>query len=167
MEELLEFKNKLNSKTLYLVLFAIVSLGVYNFMWVYKRTDYIEEKLGTPFKGRFYAISAAILFGFSLIIEKIAYMSNSYPLSLLSSLLGYIAPALITIWAFKVRRALIDYAFKYQIDLKMNILYTLLFSNYYISYCINDLPRQKERSDALRNVSFNQRKEEASIDVNK
>ncbi len=58
---------------------------------------------------------------------------------------------LYIVWAFKARTALQHYALtQFHFELKMNVFYTLAFSIYYISYCINALPETLAKHQLLR-----------------
>ena len=75
------------------------------------------------------------------------FSESIYPLvALLSLAISLSLLALYEVWAFKARKALQQVALvEHQQVYKMNVIYTFLFTLYYINYCINDLPKQLEK----------------------
>ena len=64
---------------------------------------------------------------------------------LVSAVLTLTSGILVWVWCFQARKALQQYAAdEYGFKLKMNVIYTLLFSLYYINYCINDFETAKK-----------------------
>lgn len=68
------------------------------------------------------------------------YDPTSDTLLALSGILSLACAVMYVVWAFKARVALRHYALNtFRFDLKMNAFYTVIFTVFYITYCINDM----------------------------
>lgn len=67
---------------------------------------------------------------------------------MLTGILLLVLIALSLLWCFRVRRVLKAYALAvHNFELRMNLVYTGLFSFYYVNYCINALASDKQKHE--------------------
>ena len=137
---------RLNTRTLHFVLLSLVTGGVWPLLWLYKKQDIISEVTGYPLYGNLFIIWLAVCFGLShqlsimVVPDPYGYDSTGDILLVLSGLLSIASGVMHVIWAFKARTALRHYVLNtFRFDLKMNAFYTVIFSVFYITYCINDM----------------------------
>jgi len=121
-----------------------LSGGLYINVWMYKTFTALEEV--THIK----TMSPA-LFAFYLIIMGFIGTLGPVPHDDASVLIGvlFILYLLLTLlWCFRVRRVLKAYALaEHNFELRMNLVYIGLFTFYYVNYCINTLPRDKQKHE--------------------
>lgn len=146
MSDISELKDRVNNKTLNMVLLSIATAGIYPLLWLWRNVRVINETTGHQTATDPYLLWMAVCAGLSGVLA-----GNEDLISLLLTLGLTIALAVLHIvWAFAAKRALQDYALtKHGVDLRMNGFYTFLFTAYYINYCINDLPEAKRKQDIL------------------
>jgi hypothetical protein len=93
---------------------------------------------------RIKTMNPAFFVGYLALIGIIGYVSvvpHLYAL-VLTGILLLLLTALTLLWCFRVRRVLKAYALaEHNFELRMNLVYTGLFTFYYINYCINALLR--------------------------
>lgn len=137
---------RLNTRTLHFVLLTIVTWGVWPLLWLYKKQDIISDITGYPVSGNLFIIWQVVCFGLGRQFGVMAspdlagYGTGSDTLLALSGILSLACGVMYIVWAFKARAALRHYALNtFRFDLKMNAFYTVLFSVYYVTYCINDM----------------------------
>lgn len=148
MSSINDLSTRLNSKTLNFVLLSVVTCGIYPLLWLYRKQGIISETTGVSFTSDLYVLWMTICFGIS---RQFAMMGTTDPemygydtvadmFAMLSGVLSIACAVMYIIWAFKARAALRQYALNtFRFDLKMNAFYTVIFSVYYINYCINDM----------------------------
>ncbi len=142
-----ELKDKINTKTLNLVLLTIATAGIYPIIWLYKNYQVIDDVTGSKTASEIYIIWIAVCAGLGGAFSG----TGEGILDVVGGILGIASSVLFIVWAFKARTALIKYTLQsHKIDLKMNRFYTLIFNIYYINYCINDLP-EIERKQTIIN----------------
>lgn len=135
MSDINYLKNRINTKTLNFVLLTIVTFGLYPIMWIYKNHNVISEVTKQGVFKDSYTIVMAVCVG----LESLAGFDIQVDLLLIIP--EIILGVLYVMFSLNARKALQSYALnEYKIKLKMNYLYTVIFSAYYINYCINDLP---------------------------
>ena len=156
MANITDLKDALATKTLTLVLLTILSTGIYPTMWMYLNTEKIEKITGKAIANQKYIINIACCMGLSSIIASLARLRGAETLPTICVLLSLTCTALVTVWAFKAKSAIEDYALtQHKIDLKMNVFYTFLFNLAYINYCANNLPELQRKKQILTNTLDN------------
>ncbi|WP_256219525.1 hypothetical protein [Pseudomonas sp. PAMC 26793] len=141
-----DLKDKIDTKTVNMVLLTIATAGLYLLLWVYRSNLIISETTKIRLVDNTYIIWLAVCIGLSG-----AFTKTGSSLDLVGLILSLAGGALYVVWAFKARKALSEYALnEFQIDLRMNSFYTFFLSVYYINYCINDLPEEQRKQNILR-----------------
>ena len=144
MSDISTLKNKINTKTLHLFLLGSVTGGLYLHIWLYKTFTALEEvtrikTMSTTFLV-WYLITIGLIGNVSLVNHPVALMVMGVLFLLLS--------VFTLLWSFRARRVLRAYALaEHNFELRMSLLYTGLFTFYYINYCINALPADKQKHD--------------------
>lgn len=148
MSRIEELKEKIDSKTLNLVLLTIVSMGMYSLLWVYRANQIISDVTKTRIVDYTYFVWISVLLGLG---GTLSTSVEDHSLVLIGGLISLSGSVMYIVWAFKARKVLTEYALtEHHIYLRMNSFYTLIFSSFYINYCINDLPEEKRRQDIYR-----------------
>ncbi|MGF1804086.1 DUF4234 domain-containing protein [Aliivibrio sifiae] len=146
MNNINELKDKVNTKTLHFVLLTIVTVGIYPIIWLFVNKKIIEDITNTKISSNSFLIWIAICVGLSGVFSG----SGDITLDVISGILSLATSVLYVVWAFRARKALQEYVLNhYKLDLKMNRIYTGLFTVYYINYCINDLNEVKRKQEIL------------------
>lgn len=142
MSDISTLKEKINTKTFHLVLLGLLTGGLYLNIWMYKTFTALEDVT------RIKTMNPAFFVGYLALIGIIGYVSvvpHLYAL-VLTGILLLLLTALTLLWCFRVRRVLKAYALaEHNFELRMNLVYTGLFTFYYINYCINALPSDKQK----------------------
>ncbi|GAD80806.1 DUF4234 domain-containing protein [Vibrio ezurae] len=137
-------KSKVNTKTLTLVLLSVLTLGVYNAMWLFKNNSVIEDILEDKIFDYKIIIVLAAMIGWS------SFLSSETDFSTLASLLSLLSGIVYIVWAFKAKKSIQKMMLNdHKIDYSMNSFYTFLFNIYYINFCINELEEEIEKSKVL------------------
>ncbi|EIX7809406.1 DUF4234 domain-containing protein [Salmonella enterica] len=146
MTDISTLSQRLNTRTLHFVLLTLVTCGVWPLLWLYKKQDIISDTTGYPVSGHLFIIWLAVCFGISRQLASMVssdvygYDPTSDTLLALSGILSLACAVMYVVWAFKARVALRHYALNtFRFDLKMNAFYTVIFTVFYITYCINDM----------------------------
>lgn len=148
MSRIEELKDRIDSKTLNFVLLTIASMGMYTLLWVYRANQIISDVTKARIVDYTYFVWITICLGLG---GTLSTLVEDPSLALIGALISLAANVMFIVWAFKARKVLIEYALaEHRIYLSMNIFYTLIFSSFYINYCINDLPEEKRRQDLYR-----------------
>lgn len=148
MSDISTLKEKNNTQTFHLLLLAVVTGGIYLHIWLYRTFNTLEEVT------RIKTMSSTFFISYLVIIGTLGHLSlvNDPVAQMLSGVLMLIISALSIIWSFRARRVLKAYALaEHNFELRMNGVYTVLFTYYYINYCINDLPRAKQEHEDKQN----------------
>jgi len=150
MSSINALRDKISTKTWTLVLLTIATVGIYPLMWLYRSNKVISEITAVQTVGDVYIICIAICAG----LNGAFVGTGEDSLVILAVLLWIASATLYVVWAFKAKKALEEYCLnQYKIDLRMNGLYTFIFTMYYINYCINDL-EEAERKHKILNQKF-------------
>ena len=148
LDTMLELKNKIDTKTINLVLLVIATAGIYLILWLNDNYKIIDKITKTKTADDVYIIWIAVTLGLSGMFN----VPGDQELLLISFMLTIAYLTLCVIWAFRAKKAFENYLLiKYKIDLKMNAFYTVIFNIYYINYCINDLPEIQKKQQILNN----------------
>jgi len=147
MSDISTLKDKINTKTFHLFLLGLVTGGLYLHIWLYKTFTTLEEVT------RIKTMSTAFLVWYLIIIGLIGNASMvEHPIALfVIGILFLLLSVFTLLWCFRARRALRAYALaEHNFELRMSLVYTGLFTFYYINYCINALPADKQKHDAKK-----------------
>jgi hypothetical protein len=148
MSTITELKDKIDTKTMNLVLLTIATAGIYPLLWLYKNYPTIDDITKTRTADETFIIWMAVCSGLSGFLIRI----NEDAMIVLALILSIAGTVLYVVWAFRAKTALQEYALnEHKIDLRMNGFYTFLFHIYYINYCINDLPEAQRKQKILNN----------------
>ena len=159
MSNITTLKEKLATPTLHLALLTLATGGVWPLVWLYKHQDTLMQETGQRFSSSVLVIWMAVCFGLGAFlrpysmprIDEMNYIHTPVVMIALTFLLSVACGVLYIVWAFKARAALQHYALtQFQLELKMNVFYTLAFSVYYVNYCINALPDALAKQQILR-----------------
>ena len=146
MSVITELKDKINTKTVNLVLLTFVTAGIYPILWLYTNYSVIDAITKKRTADNTFIIWIAVCVGLGGALAG----SGEDVLDIISLLLTIASSVLYIVWAFKAKSALQEYALtEHKIDLRMNGFYTFLFNVYYINYCINDLPEALRKQQIL------------------
>lgn len=139
-----KLKEKVNTKTLNFVLLSIVTLGIFNIMWLFKNNNIIEDVLGEKILDNRVIIVLATIIGWS------SALSSEPDLAVITGLLSIASGIFYIVWAFKAKKALQKMMLNdHKIDYTMNSFYTFFFNVYYINFCINELEDEVAKSNVL------------------
>ena len=142
-----DLKDKINTKTLNMVLLTMATGGIYPILWLYKNYHTIDAGTETTTANDVFIIWIAVCAGLGGTFAG----SGDVIFDVIAGILTIASTVLFIIWAFRARTALMEYGLQtFAIDLKMNRFYTVLFNVYYINYCINDLPEVERKQNILR-----------------
>jgi len=146
MSSINTLRDRISSKTWNLVLLTAATGGIYPLMWLYRNNKVINEVTETQIVSDIYLIWIAVCVGLNGALVR----TEDDSLIILAGLLGIASATLYVVWAFKAKKALEEYCLnQYKIDIRMNGLYTFLFTIYYINYCINDLEEVERKHKIL------------------
>jgi hypothetical protein len=113
-------------------------------MWIYRNHSIISKTTKYDVFSDTYAILMAVCVG----LTSLSGVDEN--LDLLLTIPSLALFVFYLIFSFKCKKALQSYALnEYKIDLKMNVFYTILFNQFYINYCINDLPEAQKKYQIL------------------
>lgn len=159
MSSITTLKEKLATPTLHLALLTVATGGVWPLIWLYKNQGTLMQETGQRFSSSVLIIWMAVCFGLGAFlrpysmpqIDEMNYIHTPVVMIAITGILSIALMVLYIVWAFKARAALQHYALtQFQLELKMNVFYTLAFSVYYVNYCINALPDALAKQQILR-----------------
>jgi len=145
-----ELKEKIDTKTLNFVLLTMVTAGIYPILWLAKNQEIIEDLFKSEKSDKNYILWLAICVGLggSLGATEIP------ALAIVAGLLSLASWVLYIMWALKIKKAILDYTLnECKINYNMNTFYTVLFTTYYINYCIIELNETMEKEKVLNSNS--------------
>ncbi len=142
-----ELEEKIQQKTLTLVLLSIATAGIYPILWIYRNYSVINDITETKIVDDVFVIWLAVCVGLGSQLAT----SKEEVMVALGGILYIAGCVLYAVFAFKIRSTLREYALqKHKIDLPMNRFYTLIFTVYYINYCINDMKEVERKNTILK-----------------
>lgn len=138
--------DEVGMKTLNFVLLGIFSGGIYYFIWITERY-HIFNSFGSNILSKQTINITGILFGINIL-----FLSTAIPsLVLIGSLANFAGWIMFIIMTFKIIRAMeLYYAKNFNLDLKFNKIWMVLFHLFYINYCINELKEIEVKNQALQ-----------------
>lgn len=147
MSNISELKERVNTKTLNLVLLSIATLGLYPLLWLWQNVPVIDQVTKRKTADRTYLIWLAVCIAWGGALSN----SGDTTIDTIGGLFSIAVLVLYVVWAFRARAALQNYALtEHKLDLKMNAFYTFFLQTFYINYCINDLPEAKRKQQILQ-----------------
>ncbi len=145
-----ELKEKIDTKTLNYVLLSIITAGIYPILWLVKNMESIEDIFKTEKSDKNYILWLAICIGLGGSLAS----TDIFVIEMIAGLLSLASWVLYIIWALKIKKALLEYTLtECKINYNMNAIYTVLFTTYYINYCINELNETMEKEKFLNTNS--------------
>ena len=146
MAKITDLKEKVNTKTLNLVLLTFATAGIYPILWLYRNHSVIDSFTSKKTADDVYIIWIAVCAGLGGAIAG----TGEEVMDVISLILTIASSVLYIVWGFRAKSALQEYALvEHKVDLRMNAFYTFLFNIYYINYCINDLPEAQRKQQIL------------------
>lgn len=137
-----DLKDSIDTSTPALLLCSLFSAGIFMLVYLAKCQPVIEEKTQVKTANKSFVELLTVALGLSLLFSGAGIEQVEKCASMLLLACGL----LIAWWSLLARKALIEYALKeHQIELRLNIVWTILFNIFYINFCINDLPEQKKK----------------------
>jgi hypothetical protein len=147
MHNIAELKEKLNTKTLHLVLLTIATFGIYPLLWLTRHYETFNRVTKKPTIDMNYIVWMAVCLGVGSSLSG----SHNETINLIVLLSFLTVSILEIVWAFKAKAALQEYVLnEFKIELRMNAFYTFGLTVFYINYCINDLPEVLRKNQILR-----------------
>ncbi|QYX51484.1 DUF4234 domain-containing protein [Pseudomonas sp. S07E 245] len=141
-----ELMNKVNRKTLHMVLLTMATGGLYLLLWLYKTNQHLREATGQEACSETYIIWMFVCTGLSGLFIN----DEQLALEIAAGLLSIAALVLQIVWAFNARRILLAFAHgNNQIHFRMNGFNTFVLNLYYINYCINELGETDQRQQPV------------------
>ena len=148
-DDIAELKDAIAITTSKCFLLTIATAGLFPILFIYRKQPILNKITNCNIVTDTYIIWLATLSGFSDYFYAIDTEGIEGDFG---SMLYLVLAVLMVVWSFKTKKALENYSLKkFKIDIKMNSFYTLLFTVFYIIYCINDLPDVKLKRDLLNN----------------
>jgi hypothetical protein len=144
MSDISTLKEKNNLKTFHLILLAVVTMGLYLNIWMYKTAAAVEDvtrikTMSTTFLIVYLGMCG--IAGLFSTIQNLTFVGLGF-------LLIVVAWFVSLAWCFRVRRALRAYTLtEHNFEFRMNRFYSVLFTFYHVNYCINALPRDKQKHE--------------------
>jgi len=156
-----ELKDRINIKTGNFVLLSFATAGLYPLFWIWENSKHIDEVTETKTIDNVYLLWLIACYGWSTVL----YVEDIKELLFLSGVFSLVSGVLCVVWAFRVRRALQNYALnEYGIYLQMNRFYTVFLNLYYINYCINDLPEVLRKQQVFTDMETSRASKELEKD---
>jgi len=150
MQNINELKDAIGTTTVNFILLSIATAGIYPILWLYRCNPIIEKITNKKLTDSTFVIWLAVCVG----LGRSLIGSGEEALDIIAGILTIASGVLYMVWAFKAKSAIEEFVLtEHKIDLRMNGFYTLLFTIYYINYCINDLSESKRRQEILTGKS--------------
>lgn len=144
MSDISTLKEKIDTGTLSLFLLAIVTFGLYTYVWLYKVSTAVEEV--TQIK----VMSKTFLVGLLALVTWGAFLAFFVGILVQGFMVLWNVTVWLValVWCLRVRRALRAYALaEHHFEPKINRVFSALFTFYHLNYCINALPRDKQKHE--------------------
>ncbi|QTA86187.1 SHOCT domain-containing protein [Desulfonema magnum] len=154
MSSLTDLKDRIDTKTLNMVLLTFATGGIYTILWLYRNYSIIDEITETKTINDTFVIWIAVCVGLGSLFGS----SYDQALMIIGGILSIASTVLYIVCAFKMKTCLQNYVLnKFKMEFPMNGFYTFIFSIFYINYCINDLgkleSRQRVKSSEYENIA--------------
>jgi len=141
MKKITELENVSKTKTLNFVLLSIITGGVYPLMWMFRYGKGIEKITNQKIADDLFIIILAASVGLSYVLKTQGVQS----LVMVSGVMSIVSWAMYISWSFKAKTAIEKYLLsEHDMPLKLNTLYTILFTVYYINFSMNKLAEEQQ-----------------------
>ena len=150
MSDISTLKKQNNLKTFHLILLTVVTMGLYLNIWMYKTATAVEDVTRIKTMTRTFLIVYLGMCGIGGLFSLIPDLTFIF----LGVLLTVVAWFVSLAWCFRVRRALRAYALtEHNFEFRMNRVFSVLFTFYHVNYCINALPRDKQKHEDKKRLT--------------
>ena len=150
MSDISTLKKQNNLKTFHLILLTVVTMGLYSNIWMYKTAAAVEDVTRIKTMTTTFLIVYLAMCGIGGLFSLIPHLTFIF----LGILLTVVAWFVSVAWCFRVRRALRAYALtEHNFELRMNRVYSVLFTFYHVNYCINALPHDKQKHEKSKRLA--------------
>ncbi|MCX8727067.1 DUF4234 domain-containing protein [Gilliamella sp. B2838] len=130
-------KQENNLKTFTFILLSIVTLGVYDLLWIYNTNKSINRFTGMKVVSNFFVV---VLLSFTAWSWLFACYTDIPYFPFLNTIFSLISFIMTIVWSNAAKNALIYHCMgKYNLKLKTNNFYIVIFNVLYINYIINSL----------------------------
>ena len=149
--ELVRLVSDNNLTTTKLIILTIATAGIYSYIYNWHLQKVINDKF-YPDKNL-----NKILLIYTCMFSWMSYVQILFgdDIRVLAGILTLFAIGFWVYWNFRVKKVLEDIAlYKFNINLRLNNFYTLIFGIYYFCYCINDLENIKKRDNYLKSAKI-------------
>ncbi|WP_394496025.1 hypothetical protein [Shewanella sp. ENK2] len=137
-----ELPEKINTKTSRLFWLTVFTGGIYPILWLFAKYPKMDDITSIRTADDSFVITIAVCFGLGGVLTH----SDMGLFGFVGNMMLLIAFGLYVFWSFRARAAIQDYAHvNFDIDYKMNKLFTVIFNIFYINYCINQLPEEQQK----------------------
>lgn len=139
-------KQENNLKTFLFFLLAIVTLGLYELLWMYNTNKLIKRLTGIKVTSNCFVIVLFSITGWGLFFSGFSDVNS--PFYFLANILAMIAWFMSVTWSNAAKNALIYHCLgKYNLKLKTNTFYVVIFNVFYINYIINSLGKSESHAE--------------------
>ncbi|OCG00812.1 DUF4234 domain-containing protein [Gilliamella sp. wkB112] len=147
MKTIVELKKENNLSTFKFIIWSLITIGIYQLVWVYRVNKSIKKLLGVEVKSNAYIETIIILYFAPFFIALIGVITAIFYLKNLNNIIDYIGLFMWIEWANFARYVLTYYCLgEYNIKLKTKSFYVIIFNVFYINYLINYLGDEKRFS---------------------
>jgi len=165
-----ELKNEISISTTKFIFLSIVTVGIYNLLWVYRNHEIISKKLKLEFIDDRIIMFTTFLYTIQLALPEGCHHKEAFMFGIINLILSLIILILNVIISFKAKAILeISVNQNYNINLKMNGFLTFLLGLVYINYKINSLPKiisknkeEKEKKEEKDDEEIKEKKDDDS-----
>lgn len=144
MSDISTLKEKINIKTLPFILLSLVTAGLYSYIWLYKTSTAVEEVTQIKVMSTTFLIWYLVFMGMGGVLVQLVG-----PFTPVLGLIWYVTVWSITVvWCLRVRSALRMYTLtQHDFEPRINRVFSVLFTFAHVNYCINALPRDKQKHE--------------------
>lgn len=144
MSDISTLKEKINTKTFHFILLSLITAGLYSYIWLYKVSMAIEEVTHIKVMSTTFLIGYLAFMGMGSLLVQI-FNPVASGLGLVWAITVW---SITVIWCFRVRKALRTYAsIEHGFKPRINRLFSVLVTFFHVNYCINALPRDKQKHE--------------------
>lgn len=140
MDVIVSLKKANNLSTLKFIFFSIVTLDIYELVWIYQTNQSINKRLGVKVKSQSYIILLSVLVTISFLDNVLSLLELNNPFEKFNNIIDIIKYLMFVEWSNYARYVLTYYCLgEYNLNVKTKSFYMILFNIYYINYLINFL----------------------------
>lgn len=137
MKDIDLLKQENNLKTFTFILLSIVTLGGYDLLWIYNTNKSINRFTGMKVVSNFFVV---VLLSFTAWSWLFGCYTDIPYFPFLNTIFSLISFIMTIVWSNAAKNALIYHCMaKYNLKLKTNNFYIVIFNVLYINYIINSL----------------------------